>query len=67
VIFRPSATPEEREAAARDVGGTLLVPSRHQAPGGWYVQVPGSGRNPLVANQLILQPPVLEVGATRCP
>jgi hypothetical protein len=67
VVFRPTATAAERERVARDVGGTLLVPSQHQAPGAWYLQVPGSGRNPLVADRVILQPPVLEVGATRCP
>jgi len=67
VVFRPTATPEERRQAVREVGGTLLEPSQHQAPGAWYVQVPGSGRNPLVADRLILMPPVLEVGATRCP
>jgi hypothetical protein len=67
VVFRPTATAAERQQAARDVGGTLLEPSRHQAPGAWYIQVPGSGINPLVADRLILSPPVLEVGATRCP
>jgi hypothetical protein len=67
VVFRPTATAAERQKAARDVGGTLLEPSRYQAPGAWYVQVPGSGINPLVADRLILLPPVLEVGATRCP
>jgi hypothetical protein len=67
VVFRPTATAEERQQAVRDVGGTLLVPSQHQAPGAWYVRVPGSGRNPHVADRLILMPPVLEVGATRCP
>jgi hypothetical protein len=67
VIFRPTATAAEREAAARNVGGTLLMESRYQAPGAWYVQVPGSGINPLIADRLILQPPVAEVGATQCP
>jgi hypothetical protein len=67
VVFRPTASAAERDKAARDVGGTLLAQSRHQAPGAWYVEVPGSGINPLIADRLILQPPVLEVGATRCP
>jgi hypothetical protein len=67
VIFRPTATAAEREAAARNVGGTLLMESRYQAPGAWYVQVPGSGINPLIADRLILQPTVAEVGATWCP
>ena len=67
VVFRPTATAAERQQAARDVGGTLLEPSQHQAPGAWYIQVPGSGINPLVADRLILSAPVLEVGATRCP
>jgi hypothetical protein len=67
VVFRASATAEEREAVAREVGGTLLEQSEHQAPGAWYLRAPGSGINPLVADRLILLPPVLEVGATRCP
>jgi len=67
VVFRPTATEAERRQAARDVGGILLGPSRHQAPGAWYVQAPGSGINPLIADRLIHLPPVLEVGATRCP
>jgi hypothetical protein len=33
VVFRPTATAAERQQAARDVGGTLLEPSQHQAPG----------------------------------
>jgi hypothetical protein len=67
VMFRPTATEAERQQAARDVGGVLLEQSRHQAPGAWYVQAPGSGINPLVADRLIRLPPVLEVGSTRCP
>jgi hypothetical protein len=67
VVFRASATAAEREAAARQVGGTLVEQSRHQAPGAWYLHVPGSGMNPLVAERVILLPPVVEVGATRCP
>jgi hypothetical protein len=67
VIFRPTATAAEREAAAKNVGGTLLEQSRYQLPGAWYVQVPGSGINPVIADRLILQPRVTEVGATRCP
>jgi hypothetical protein len=67
VVFRPTATEAERRQAARDVGGTLLEQSRHQAPGAWYIQAPGSGINPLIADRLIRLPPVLEVGATRCP
>jgi hypothetical protein len=67
VVFRPTATEAERRQAARDVGGILLEQSRHQAPGAWYIQAPGSGINPLIADRLIRLPPVLEVGATRCP
>ena len=67
VVFRPTATEAERQQAARDVGGLLLGQSRHQAPGAWYIQAPGSGMNPLIADRLIRLPPVLEVGATRCP
>jgi hypothetical protein len=67
VKFRATATAAEREKVARDVGGTLVEQSQHQAPGAWYLHVPGSGMNPLVADRLILMPDVLEVGATRCP
>jgi hypothetical protein len=67
VVFQPTATEAERQQAARDVGGLLLGQSRHQAPGAWYIQAPGSGINPLIADRLIRLPPVLEVGATRCP
>jgi hypothetical protein len=67
VVFRPTATEAERRQVARDVGGILLGQSRHQAPGAWYVQAPGSGINPLIADRLIRLPPVLEVAATRCP
>jgi hypothetical protein len=67
VVFRPTATEAERQQVARDVGGLLLGQSRHQAPGAWYIQAPGSGINPLIADRLIRLPPVLEVGATRCP
>jgi hypothetical protein len=67
VVFRPTATEAERQQTARDVGGLLLGQSRHQAPGAWYIQAPGSGMNPLIADRLIRLPPVLEVGATRCP
>jgi hypothetical protein len=67
VVFRPTATEAERQQTARDVGGILLGQSRHQAPGAWYVQAPGSGINPLIADRLIRLPTVLEVGATRCP
>jgi hypothetical protein len=67
VIFRATATEAERQQAARDVGGILLGQSQHQAPGAWYIQAPGSGINPLIADRLIRLPPVLEVGATRCP
>jgi hypothetical protein len=67
VVFRPTATEAERQQAARDVGGVLVGQSQHQLPGAWYVQAPGSGINPLVADRLIRLPPVLEVGATRCP
>ena len=67
VVFRATSTAEEREAAARKVGGTLLGPSRHQAPGAWYLQVPNSAIDPTVAERVIVLPPVLEVSATRCP
>ena len=67
VVFRTTATAEEREAVARQVGGTLLQPSEHQAPGAWYIRVPGSAIDKSVADRLIMLPPVLEVGATRCP
>lgn len=67
VRFMATATAAEREAIAREMGGELLEPSEHQAPGAWYLHVPGSGINPLIADRLIRLPHVLEVGATRCP
>ncbi len=67
VVFRPTATAAEREAVAREVGGTLLEPSEHQAPGAWYIRVPGSDLDRSLADRLIMLQPVLEVGATRCP
>ncbi len=67
VTFRATASESERAAVAKEVGGTLLGMSQHAAPGSWYVEVPGSGVDPTVADRLILLPPVLEVGATRCP
>ena len=67
VKFRPTATAAEREAAARQVGGTLLEQSEHQAPGAWYLRLPPEAVDRSVADQLIMLQPVLEVGATRCP
>jgi hypothetical protein len=67
VTFRPSATEDERSAVAQEVGGTLMGISQHAAPGSWYLLVPGSGVDPGIADRLILLPPVLEVGTTRCP
>lgn len=67
VTFLPSATESERLAVAQAVGGTLLGMSQHAAPGSWYLRVPGSAGDPAIADRLILLPPVLEVGSTRCP
>jgi hypothetical protein len=67
VTFRPSATEDERSAVAKEVNGTLIGVSQHAAPGSWYLRVPGSGIDPGIADRLILLPPVLEVGTTRCP
>jgi hypothetical protein len=67
VTFRPSTTESERSAVAKQVGGTVLGMSQHAAPGSWYLRVPGSGDDPAIADRLILLPPVLEVGSTRCP
>jgi hypothetical protein len=67
VTFQPSATESDRSAVAREVGGTLLGVSQHAAPGSWYLQAPGSGLDPSIADRLIRLPPVLEVGSTRCP
>jgi hypothetical protein len=67
VTFRPAATAEERAAVAQEVGGTLVGPSEHTAPGSWYLQVPGSADDRSVADRLIVLSPVLEVGVTRCP
>jgi hypothetical protein len=66
VTFLPSATDSARSAVAKEVGGTLLGMSQH-APGSWYLRVPGSAGDPAIADRLILLPPVLEVGSTRCP
>ena len=67
VKFRPTATAAEREAVAREVGGTLLEQSDHQAPGAWYLRLPAGAVDHSVADRLIMFQPVLEVGATRCP
>ena len=67
VKFQASATESERSTVAQEVGGTLVEMSQHAAPGSWYILVPGSAGDPTVADRLILLPPVLEVGATRCP
>jgi hypothetical protein len=67
VKFQASATESDRAAVAQEVGGTLRGMSQHAAPGSWYLEVPGSAVDPTVADRLILLPPVLEVGATRCP
>jgi hypothetical protein len=67
VTFLPSTTDSGRSAVAQAVGGTLLGMSQNAAPGSWYLRVPGSGGDPTVADRLILLPPVLEVGSTRCP
>ncbi|HWB40883.1 MAG TPA: hypothetical protein VG500_06475, partial [Gemmatimonadales bacterium] len=64
---RPTATAEDRAAVARQVGGTLVAPSEHTAPGSWYLRVPGSAGDRSVADRVIVLSPVLEVGATRCP
>ncbi len=66
VTFVPTATESERAAVAKQVGGTILGPSQY-APGSWYLQVPGSGYDPAVADRVILLAPVLEVESTRCP
>jgi hypothetical protein len=67
VTFLPSTTDSERSAVAQEIGGTLLGMSQHAAPGSWYLRVPGRAGDPTVADRLILLPPVLEVGSTRCP
>jgi hypothetical protein len=67
VTFRSTTTAAEREAVAREVGGTLLEQSEHQAPGAWYLRLPDGALDRAVADRLILLQPVLEVGATRCP
>jgi len=67
VTFRPTTTESERSAVAQEVGGTLVGMSEHAAPGAWYLRVPGGAAAAAVADRLILLPPVLEVGSTRCP
>ena len=66
VKFHPAATAGEREAVAREIGGTLVGPSEHAAPGAWYLRAPGAAE-PSIADRLIVLSPVLEVGNTRCP
>jgi hypothetical protein len=66
VTFLAATTDSERSMVAQEIGGTLLGMSQHAAPGSWYLRVPGSAGNPTVADRLILLPPVLEVGSTRC-
>jgi hypothetical protein len=66
VKFHPATTASEREAVAREIGGTLAGPSEHGAPGAWYIQAPGAAA-PSTADRLIVLAPVLEVGNTRCP
>lgn len=66
VKFQPTTTAREREAAAREIGGTLVGPSEHTAPGAWYIRAPGAA-GPSLADRLIVMPSVLEVGNTRCP
>jgi hypothetical protein len=65
VKFRLTATAAERAAVADAVGGTVQGPS-DQAPGSWYLWVPGSAGDRSVADRLIQMSPVLEVGVTRC-
>ena len=67
VKFQPTTTAAEREAVAREVGGTVSGPSEHAAPGSWYLRVPGSAGDHSVADRLIQMSPVLEVGVARCP
>jgi hypothetical protein len=66
VKFRPTTTAAERTAVAREVGGTVSGPSEHEAPGSWYLRVPGSAGDYSVADRLIQMSPVLEVGVARC-
>jgi hypothetical protein len=66
VKFRAGTTEAERAEVAKAVGGTVVGPSEHTAPGSWFLRVPGSGGVRSVADSLIMLPPVLEVGATRC-
>lgn len=67
VRFRTTATGGERAEAAKAVGGTLLGRSEHLEPGAWFLQVPNSAIDPTIADRVIRLPPVLQVGATRCP
>jgi hypothetical protein len=67
VTFQGSATDEERQAAARAVGGKLVGPTQHQVPGAWYVSAPRGTTDPGVADRLIRLPPVVAVEAIRCP
>jgi hypothetical protein len=67
VVFRPTTSPEERQAVAAAVGGTLAEQSEHQRPGAWYILVPGSGKDASLADRLIRLSPVVELSELRCP
>ena len=67
VTFVPAATAADRRAAAKAIGGRLVGPSEHLAPGSWFIEVPDAGYDPAVADRLIVLPTVKEVSATRCP
>jgi hypothetical protein len=70
VTFEPDASPADRKAAAKAVGGTLVESRMREAEGAAYVQVPGIGgyaRLQALADQLIRQEGVRSIGPVRCP
>lgn len=70
IVFAPEAGKGERAAAAESVGGKLLGPVGSGEPGAYYLRVPSEGdeyRLRTVADQLIQQANVRQVGSRACP
>ncbi|HET7600918.1 MAG TPA: hypothetical protein VFK09_11525 [Gemmatimonadales bacterium] len=70
VTFEPDASPADRRAAAKAVGGTLVESRMRESESAAYVQIPGVGgyaRLQGLADELIRQAGVRGVGPIRCP
>jgi hypothetical protein len=69
IVFGSEARPNEREAAAKSVRGTLLGPVSGE-PGAYYLRVPADGGEfqlRAAADQLIRLSQVRQVGSRACP